>query len=96
MLNKTEKSQKIPDAYNFQQGGNNFPLRGIGLKIAYRTKFRRTKLPNIRLAAKNFVRRKFLSAENFVRRNILSTEIQNMSNFNTNLMLKHIFLVNCI
>ena len=43
--------------------------------IPYRTKFRRTKLPKIRLAAENFVRRKVLSAENFVRRNILSTEI---------------------
>ena len=75
MLNKTEKSQKIPDAYNFQQGGNNFPLRGIGLKIPYRTKFRRTKLPNIRLAAENFVRRKVLSAENYVRQNNSSAEI---------------------
>ena len=34
--------------------------------IPYRTKFRRTKLPKIWLAAENFVRRKFLSAENFV------------------------------
>ena len=43
--------------------------------IPYRTKFRRTKLPKIRLAAENFVRRKVLSTENFVRRNILSAEI---------------------
>ena len=49
-------------------------------ELPYRTKFRRTKLPKIRLDAENFVHRKVLSAENFVRRNILSTEIWNMSN----------------
>ena len=48
--------------------------------VPYRTKFRRTKLQKIWLAAENFVRRKFLSAENFVRRNILSAEILYMSN----------------
>ena len=34
-------------------------------KIPYRTKFRRTKVPKICLAAENFFRRKFLSAEIF-------------------------------
>ena len=51
----------------------------FALKIPYRTKIRRTKVPKIWLGAENFVRRKYLSAENFVRRNILSAEILSKS-----------------
>ena len=35
-----------------------------------RTKFRRTKVPKIWLAAENFVRKKILSAKNFIRRQL--------------------------